>query len=499
MADQRTSQIIGEVATLNIGEQRTSQIIGEVSTINSGLSWFDVPDTPIDLLDPTVPINDYNPFGGGTVTPGSYNEEPMIWSMDLSRRKNTAKQHFPCGHWHTVRPVTVPPITYPPTAGRWIYPEGQYGTDYIYVLEIDPAGLIAPNLPNVVKIDMSTSPPTAVETLRLTTEYTGYFPRTFFTWYTIQAGPSCMNKSGTRIFYILRDYDSGGPNTLTANVELVEIDITGTYMEVVKITKFTDLVSSSSDRIMAMCANNHYVFILTEDKKLIKVSAEAHIKVSEITLSIMPGYMDIDKSWNRIFLALEISTYTSEYQRYNENLELEHITIYRRCGFIRAVDGYLVESTLYQGLPDINPVSICNCKWEWPIAGTKFTISGNGDYIQYVFSIRDSKLYMLNMANDIGATTRLYCVDTSAMTSLGYVDITYYCGTEYGKSYDWNSSTMTAQAQSNLRLAHFRYKENTVHTGPEGANKNWLVCFSGDSNFDLLSDSAIEYPSVSHY
>ena len=511
MADlQKTSQVITEVATQNVGKQKTSQVIVEVATVNTGLSQFDTFVTPTSDFDTSIPVD--------TTYGVTYNtdNEPMIWSMDLRKRVNTRTQHFPCGHWHKRKAIGHAEPDYfsnPSTQGRCVYPSVQYNTPYMYVLEIDPRngtlGEFPPQTTSVIKIDLSQSPPVALERLVLGSEYYGTFDGGRLD--PAQIGPWCINKEGTRLFYVLRHYDYHwvAGYTDSKNAELVEVDITGTYMVTVKITMFTSLFSVNTENAIDMCANNHYVFILTNSGKIIKVSAGGHAIVDTLSVGTGVKTFDIDREWNRIFFCDYLGDWvypSSYYYRYDTDFNLESKwTYYGVKNLIREVNNWLVMDCVHFNFPNVDKLHRCGRDWTVSPSGASVALS-NVSFLQQIFDIRSEKLYLLNMQNDMSGHNYLYCLyapddlsDATDMTVAGTKDISYWAGHGYGLSFDWCWSSMAVMDALGTVIAHLRYKEDSVNTGLNGLYYNWLATFSADSSFTELTDSAIEYPSFSHY
>ncbi len=503
---QKVSQEGVEVLSERSGDMMVSQLGLELLYSDSAMSMFDVFDTPA-YVD-TASLVDTS----GTEATSS---EPMIWSTDLRKRGNTRTEHSPCGHWHKVRPA--PTYNPGPYQGRWIYPTVQWNTPYMYAYELDPHNTtLSTHLfgrDYVVKVDLSQSPPVMVDRLKLRCTYTGSFDP----WRLDPAGkgPFCIAKDGTRLFYMLRHYIyhwySGASDT--THTELVEVDITGSSMKVVRISMLSDFFSSTGDYIVDGCANSLYSFWVTASNKLIKIANGTHQIVSVTALPYSPSTIDIDREWNRLYIGVYNDYHSTTHYRMNEALAVDGIFPFKSVKYLREVDDWLYLACDQFSLLQHSPHHIVGK--DWYNLNTNYYHGGTvSDYIQQVFQsralyedgdYRESEVYALIMVNNVSGSNILCCLDTiRAKTSVGAVyadtnhmnllgskDISYWAGHGYGVAFDWEWSSMAVMAYTNLVIAHLRYKERSSETGTTGLYLNWLACFGADPTFPALSDSAI--------
>lgn len=174
--------------------------------------------------------------------------------------------HAPCGHWH--KGPAAPPEALPMSIGRLIAAREQYNTPYVYLF--DTRNFVNYEVYNAVRIDTSLDPPQVVGVVALTGSQTlwpdGRRDRLAVnnSGEGVQRGGYCINKSGTRLFYLLFDIwyaESSPPPTGL----LIEVDITpGRNMEVVKSTRIPELLPYGVP-VIEMVATDERVYFITGD------------------------------------------------------------------------------------------------------------------------------------------------------------------------------------------------------------------------------------------
>ena len=150
--------------------------------------------------------------------------------------------HIPCGHWHKIigsetiiTTETISPI------GRWIAALSEISDPYIYFYDVD--------LYSVIKIDTTNDPPEIVDTL-IVNDAT-YTLDCGWHNYGAQRGGYCISVSCDKLWYLFRN-DSNG------DVRLVQVDISGSYMSIIKTSEHASLLAGR--KITDGCGNDDYAF-----------------------------------------------------------------------------------------------------------------------------------------------------------------------------------------------------------------------------------------------
>jgi hypothetical protein len=440
---------------------------------------------------------------------GSESAEPQVWTTDLRKRPNrTTAKHIPCGHWHK-RKVSATPtdeltfVDNPTYQGRWVYPTTRFNTHYMYILEIDPRnttlGEYGNGITSVVKVDLSASPPIATERLVLNSTYCGTFDP--FRLLPAQRGPFCINKSGTRLFYLLRNYDYHwvAGYSPDRHAELIEVDITGTYMETVKKTILTDFFTLNTHVVNDCCADDDYSYWSLSDStgRIVKIANGTHTIAQDYSIGVA-STASIDCEGDYLYWAYKTASYVSSFIRSDKsfNIITNQVITQEPGRLFRIFDSILYASVERNSLLYRNPILKYDTDW---VRDTGFYwIDGNIDYMQQIFGVRSGNLYILHMHPNTTGSNYLHCIDKNVGTDIADKSISYWAGHGSG-SFDWCWSSMAVIDPLSDVIAHLRYKESDVNTGPTGLYKNWLATFSADSGFTELTDSAIDYPTYSHY
>ena len=183
-------------------------------------------------------------------------------------------QHSPCGHWHRVR---VSEKKFP--SGRWVAAMSQPNTPYIYVYDITQKA--------VIRIDTSVIPVFVANRLEINSTYGLDYdmgrgnPGS-------QYGGYCMNKDGSRIWYLFTDATGN-----RSDAELIEVDISQDTMIVVGSTLFNNLVpsspwpSSNNERINDGCSDDTYTYWCTNliAGRVIKIRNSDHSIINDHTFN----------------------------------------------------------------------------------------------------------------------------------------------------------------------------------------------------------------------
>lgn len=178
--------------------------------------------------------------------------------LDLTDR------HHPCSHWHKEKVSETP---FP--SGRWVAAMQQPGTPYIYVYDIVQKA--------VIRIDTSEIPVFVSSRLELNSTYD--LDYTMGANVDSQHGGYCMNKDGTRIWYLFTEADGN-----RSDAELIEVDISKFNMLKIKSTIFSNLVpsesspSSNNERIKDGCSDDVHTYWCTNllAGRIIKIRNSDH-------------------------------------------------------------------------------------------------------------------------------------------------------------------------------------------------------------------------------
>lgn len=191
--------------------------------------------------------------------------------LDLSI--GTLDEHAPCGHWHKSK-------DYPITGGKWVAAMQQPGTPYIYVYDIGAKA--------VVRINTSIIPVIVDGVVRLDSAYALDYDMGHGSP-GAQRGAYCMNKDGTRLWYLFCDQGQYPILRDHPDAELIEVDITSYYMKIVKRTLFPNLLPSEPfpdlnwGRINDGCSDDTHTYWCTDlvAGRIIKIRNSDHVIVDD--------------------------------------------------------------------------------------------------------------------------------------------------------------------------------------------------------------------------
>jgi hypothetical protein len=390
-------------------------------------------------------------------------------------------QHNPCGHWHRLESASLK--SEPFAAGKWVAAMSQVGTPYIYVYDIVYKA--------VIKIETSTAPtpPIVIENLALESLYDlDYGTGT-------QKGGYCINEDSTTLWYMFRE--------VSGDCQLIEVDISGTTMSIVKKTTFSGL---NAEEIQDGCANNSYVFWAVEkiDGRIIKIAITDHSILDDhlfgFNLPACAGNLEgirniaIDGSnlyWNYV------RDYTSCSPPIYYNAGTHHIISDLDFGIIVELleFGSGASTPQWQNMLRVYNNQVFQHRSyhpsDGPIArrdiGTLISSGSiNMQYLRNIFGLVSFRLFTIMHINNPSLATRIYCIDSNTMTSIVYVDVSSYAGQPSG--YDWDPTYVSAMNVQNRVILLFRY--NNIES------KNYAASFKADNSLDFICDTALGFKMV---
>ena len=370
--------------------------------------------------------------------------------------------------------------------GRWVAAQPQPDTPYIYLYDIL----------NKAVIKLKTSiPPVVTNILRLESLYDLDYDKGRGNPGT-QRGGYCMNKDGTRLWYLFRNDASG-------DCQLIEVDISQTLMSIVKKTTFAGLLTGQT--IHDGCSDDTHTYWCTNRLagRIIKIRNSDHSIIDDHLFSfsfpecafMSQGIYTIDVDintgklyWNYVLDCSgcdwpwpgvnDCAHYIISDSNFNIEVDIEE------CGLgagttdwqnmIRIHGGYVLQHRAYH--PSAGPLQKKSLA-DYTILGTK-----NQQYLQNIFGVQDSKLFTLMYVNSIGHPAYLYCLNFSDMSELSKKDVSYYAGQKYGGYPDWGRTSVSAMSKQTGVIIIVRYH------GSEG--RNYVASFKADSTLELLDDTA---------
>ena len=203
----------------------------------------------------------------------SNRQDSVKFCQGLNLPIGSSSEHAPCGHWHKAK-------TFPLTAGRWVAAMQQPGTPYIYLYDIEAKA--------VIRVNTAFVPPIVDGVLPLDSAYALDYD---MGWGNpgAQRGAYCMDKDGTRLWYL---FCNQGLHPITRDhpdAELVEVNITSYYMKVVKRTSFPNLLPAdifpgpNCGRVNDGCSNDTYTYWCTQliAGRIIKIRNSDHVIVDD--------------------------------------------------------------------------------------------------------------------------------------------------------------------------------------------------------------------------
>ena len=206
-------------------------------------------------------------------------QDAIDFSEDRGLPLDLPDEHKPCGHWHKAE---VSEEVFP--AGKWVAAMQQPGTPYIYVYDI--------LYKSVVRIDTSEIPVFVESVLKLDSAYALDYdmgqgnPGA-------QRGGYCMNKDGTRIWYLFCDQGAYPVVRNHPDAQLIEVDISKTVMKIVKKTLFPNLLPSEPfpdpnwGRVNDGCSDDIHTYWCTDliAGRIIKIRNSDHSIVDDHTFN----------------------------------------------------------------------------------------------------------------------------------------------------------------------------------------------------------------------
>ena len=409
-------------------------------------------------------------------------------------------QHLPCGHWHKERVSEENFLS-----GKWVAAMQQPSTPYIYVYDILYKA--------VIRINTSEIPIFVDDILKLDSTYALDYdmgrgnPGT-------QRGGYCMNKDGTRIWYLFSE--STGDRS---DAELIEVDISKTNVLKVKSTLFPNLVpsdpspSSNNEQIEDGCSDNNYTYWCTNliAGRVIKIRNSDHSIVNDHTFNYPivaggggydEGIKTIDIDSGKLYWA-----YTRDHHSASPSYNACRHLIKSDTNFTEEVDnswcGSGASTPGWQNMIRIYSGYVLHHRayhpsWANLVKRKKTDLSAatptsyiSQQYLQNIFGVKDSKVFTLMCVNDINQTGYLYCIDFSDMSEISKLDVSHYMGQGYLAPYDWDETSVSAMNEQTGVIAIFRY-----HNIKE---KNYAGCFDASSGLELLCDvplHVIEHTNV---
>ena len=188
-------------------------------------------------------------------------------------------RHDPCSHWHKAE-VTEEPFS----AGKWVAAMQQPGTPYIYVYDILQKA--------VIRIDTSEIPVFVESRLGLDSAYALDYDMGYGNP-GAQRGAYCMNKDGTKIWYLFCDQGQYPVTRDHPDAQLIEVDISKTVMRVVKRTSFSGLLPAepypgpNAGRVNDGCSDDTHTYWCTDliAGRIIKIRNSDHSIIDDHTFN----------------------------------------------------------------------------------------------------------------------------------------------------------------------------------------------------------------------
>ena len=153
--------------------------------------------------------------------------------------------HKPCGHWHKLAGSRTGTIETISPIGHWIAALSEIDDPYIYLYDT--------TLCAVIKIDTTNDPPEVVDTLIINDAT--YTLDCGWQNYGSQRGGYCISTSCDKLWYLFR-------NTSNGDARLVEVDISGSYMSIIKTSEHSGALAGR--KITDACGDDDYAFFSTD-------------------------------------------------------------------------------------------------------------------------------------------------------------------------------------------------------------------------------------------
>lgn len=370
---------------------------------------------------------------------------------------------------------------YPFAQGRWVAPMS-YGS-YIYVYDSVYKA--------VIKLYTGVLPPICYNSLVIT-EYSLDYDQGYGVPGT-QRGGYCMNPDGTRLWYLVRD---------GLNCNLIEVDITSYYMEIIGTTIFSSLLASG-ELINDAVSDDTYTYWCTNlvGGRVIKIRNSDHVIIDDHYFNYPveacsagafdQGIVSIGfnaSSGKLYWVYCRDHSYCSpaymacrHLVKSAADLTEELDDTYCATGvpspawqnFIRIYDGYLLHHQAYHP------------SWGFFYVRDLVTLASGGnisqEYLLNILGVESNLLFTL-MHNNVGAhTTHLYCINFPAMTENYKIAVSDYTGHPISGEYSATSAMSNYYAGKTLSL--FRYDATE--------NVNIITNFSADELLTKLAEGAI--------
>lgn len=428
--------------------------------------------------------------------PWDFNEQGDKWGYinnpNWTDSPAHTDRHLPCGHWHK-RFVSYENII----AGKWVAAMYQPNTPYIYLYDI--------TYKNVVKLEIATVAPAAslIEILSLESLYDLNYdmgqgnPGA-------QRGGYCINKSGTRLWYLFSE--STGDRS---DCQLIEVDISQSTMSIVKKTSFPNLVPSdpwpgANECISDGCANNDYVYWCTDrlSGRIIKITASDHSITDDHLFSFellgcatnLEGINTIDISGNNLYWTYVLDhiactpIYNACAHFVVSDLDLNISLDLPQCdsGFSTPKDLNMLRilsGRLYQHRAFYGPSGPLEYKTLLGVSLTNVAVQ----QLQNFLGVYKGNLFVLSHDHSVGHPGYLWCLTIEGLTELKKLDVSYYTG-QSPQDWDWTSVSTLNEQTGVIIIVNYN---NTT-------NKNSVVCFRADDSLEMFSDELISYRIITN-
>ena len=447
--------------------------------------------------------------------PWDFTEQPDKWgylnnprwssqqkAIDFCRGLNlpigSSSEHVPCGHWHKTK---ILPLPLP--GGRWVAAMQQPGTPYVYLYDIEARAVIRVYtageelfVDNVVRLN---------STYALDYDMGHGNPGA-------QRGAYCMNKDGTRLWYLFCDQGQYPIVRDHPDAELIEVDITSYYMRVVKRTLFPNLLPAEpfpgpqEGRVNDGCSNDTYTYWCTDlvAGRIIKIRNSDHVIVDDHTFNypIEPcsggGFdepisaIDFNQTTGKLYwvycrdhiFCVPSFNACSHFIRSNADLISDVDEIFCSSGIhtpawhnmVKIYSNYILHHRSYH--PSTAGSLI---RRDLDCTPGDFIIQ---EYLQNILGVRGSGLFTLMHVNSADHPAFLYCLDLSDMSETSKLDVSYYAGQKYGGYDDWDWTSVSALNEMAGRIVIFRY--NNIE------KRNHAVCIEATQEFDIVCDTRFD-------
>lgn len=365
--------------------------------------------------------------------------------------------------------------------GRWVAAQSQPDTSYIYLYDILKKA--------VIKLKTSI-PPVVTGVLHLESLYGLNYDRGEGNPGT-QRGGYCMNKDGTRLWYLFR--------SASGDCQLIEVDISQATMRIVKKTTFAGLLVGQ--HVEDGCSDNTYTYWCTErlEGRIIKIRNSDHSIIDDHNFSfdlsgcatnhegISTIDVDIDTGklyWNYVLDHMGCSPQYNACAHYiisDSDFNIDVDAVECNSGFqtpqwqniVRIYSGYVLQHRAYY--TSSGPLQKKSLS-DYAILNSK-----NQEFLQNIFGVKNNYLFTLRHASGVNHPAHLYCLNFSDLSEVSAKNVSYYAGQKYGDYDDWDWTSVSAMSEQTGVIIIVRY--NHVE------EKNYVASFEADSTLKLLDDS----------